>query len=224
MLLLASCLFCVAQPLFRLHKAKVSFSSLLPLFIHLAPDFVLNGNDPIPMVVRRLQLPENYDADSDCSEYIHNKGSGGDDDNDEELIQEGEPLSTLKGCSSGRDATSFNRTEETGSTRTAATTKKKHRRASETAYLIDGGVYSANDDFEDDESPTKRRSRQRRPSSSSTPSSSLPSAVKAVVKISKPHHHDVLMGRGRGLSSHPGNVTFRRFVREKREQYMSSWK
>lgn len=37
--------------------------------------------------------------------------------------------------------------------------------------------------------------------------------------IMSPHPHDVLCGRGGGINSHPGNQTFRNWVREKKEAY-----
>lgn len=37
--------------------------------------------------------------------------------------------------------------------------------------------------------------------------------------VHQPHRHDVLCGRGGGINSHPGNQTFRNWVREKKEAY-----
>lgn len=38
-------------------------------------------------------------------------------------------------------------------------------------------------------------------------------------RIRKPHSHDVLCGRGGGINSHPGNIAFRNWVRERKEAY-----
>jgi hypothetical protein len=40
-----------------------------------------------------------------------------------------------------------------------------------------------------------------------------------IVRIRKPHPNDVLSGRGGGINSHPGNKTFRDWVRERKEAY-----
>jgi hypothetical protein len=40
-----------------------------------------------------------------------------------------------------------------------------------------------------------------------------------IVRIRKPHSNDVLSGRGGGINSHPGNKTFRDWVRERKEAY-----
>lgn len=48
-----------------------------------------------------------------------------------------------------------------------------------------------------------------------TPSSS----GSAQRRIRTPHPHDVLCGRGGGINSHPGNRTFRDFVRERKNEY-----
>lgn len=38
----------------------------------------------------------------------------------------------------------------------------------------------------------------------------------------KPGQHDVLMGRGKATTQHPGNVQFRRFVDIYREEYRAA--
>lgn len=51
--------------------------------------------------------------------------------------------------------------------------------------------------------------------------SSAPNAVNSAPlrRIRKPHNHDVLCGRGGGINSHPGNIAFRNWVRERKEAY-----
>jgi len=41
----------------------------------------------------------------------------------------------------------------------------------------------------------------------------------AVKRIRTPHEHDVLSGRGGGINSHPGNKTFREWVKERKQRY-----
>jgi hypothetical protein len=43
--------------------------------------------------------------------------------------------------------------------------------------------------------------------------------------VAIPGINDVLMGRGKGIADHQGNLNFRTFVREKKEEYTTnSWK
>lgn len=42
--------------------------------------------------------------------------------------------------------------------------------------------------------------------------------------VDEPNINDVLLGRGRRCTEHPGNVLFREFVRERREEYNKAWK
>jgi len=41
----------------------------------------------------------------------------------------------------------------------------------------------------------------------------------ALKRIRTPHEHDVLSGRGGGINSHPGNKTFREWVKERKQLY-----
>lgn len=50
-------------------------------------------------------------------------------------------------------------------------------------------------------------------------SSRKATSVAPLRRIRKPHAHDVLCGRGGGINSHPGNITFRTWVRERKEAY-----
>jgi hypothetical protein len=42
--------------------------------------------------------------------------------------------------------------------------------------------------------------------------------------VEAPNENDVLLGRGRRCTEHHGNVLFREFVRERREEYNKAWK
>jgi hypothetical protein len=42
--------------------------------------------------------------------------------------------------------------------------------------------------------------------------------------VEEPNENDVLLGRGRRCTEHHGNVLFREFVRERREEYNLAWK
>jgi len=57
--------------------------------------------------------------------------------------------------------------------------------------------------------------------SMTTPLSNSASARKPrlVQRIRTPNDHDVLCGRGGGINSHPGNIKFRNWVRERKENY-----
>ena len=49
-------------------------------------------------------------------------------------------------------------------------------------------------------------------------------ADKELAVVDTPHDNDVLLGRGRRCTEHPGNVLFREFVRSRRGEYNRSWK
>jgi len=133
--------------------------------------------------------------DSDESEYIYNRaGSGGIDHDDDEEEEEEEEVKEAGDGDGEAAKTGIGRKRKRLSTEGRAETSTRRS-------PMEGGQVS-------------NLEKARRSAA----------AVCSPTAASAPRENDVLMGRGRGLSGHPGNVLFRQFIREKREEYSSSWK